>query len=148
MHEVGRKDQFTFCWLSSESYFKGSPDLCIFLGAIISLDTLGKVSRLPKHEVAIIESQRLQRRGRGQELDEKFLLPSVVMDSVLFNRKRKAGDGKLRLGGTAVFDGLGRPSVARSHLGGRQSYGAAATAACSTASPSEIRRLIIPIDGM
>ncbi len=45
-----------------------------------------------KRRILLIVPATLRKQWQ-QELDEKFFLPSVVMDSVLFNRMRKAGDG-------------------------------------------------------
>ncbi|MBX3421797.1 MAG: DEAD/DEAH box helicase family protein [Pirellulaceae bacterium] len=45
-----------------------------------------------KRRILLIVPATLRKQWQ-QELDEKFFLPSVVMDSVLFNRMRKAGEG-------------------------------------------------------
>lgn len=45
-----------------------------------------------KRRILLIVPATLRKQWQ-QELDEKFFLPSVVMDSVLFNRMRKTGEG-------------------------------------------------------
>ena len=45
-----------------------------------------------KRRILLIVPATLRKQWQ-QELDEKFFLPSVVLDSVLFNRMRKSGDG-------------------------------------------------------
>ncbi len=45
-----------------------------------------------KRRILLIVPATLRKQWQ-QELDEKFFLPSVVLDSVLFNRMRKTGEG-------------------------------------------------------